>query len=372
MHKINTANYSKLLTKCFDCKIPLMVYGGMGIGKSDIPKQVFKEYAKEKNLQFKEWSSISDDREKQFIINNAGDFFIFMDIRAAQLDPTFLTGIPNMSKSDMLENIPYSWIVYFTIPRANGVIFFDEINLAAPLIQAITYQIIHDRVISDRKLGNNVFALAAGNRLCDNAHIFDMPDPLKDRFVEVEMEISPEQWLKWAIKNNINSHLISFISWKKSYLYRISENGADKNTTPRGIEFLSKLIGDMEISDEYVYELSAARCGVGFAKEFEAYIKCYTKLDWNKIYSDPSIVKDFEIDQMYAIMGGLVEQYKESKFDINKFTQICSVIINLREDFSIATLKMLKNVSLQDFKDNIRGTDIGKEIAVKYGKYVIR
>jgi hypothetical protein len=349
-----------------------MVYGGMGIGKSAIPKQVFIEYAKEKNLQFKEWSSISDSREKELIINNAGDYFIFMDIRAAQLDPTFLTGIPNMSKSDMLENIPYSWIIYFTNPRANGIIFFDEINLAAPLIQAITYQIIHDRVISDRKLGDNVFALAAGNRLCDNAHIFDMPDPLKDRFVEVEMEISADEWLKWAIKNNINSHLIAFITWKKSYLYKISENGTDKNTTPRGIEFLSKLIGDMDISDEYTYELAASRCGVGFAKEFGAYIKCFIKLDWNKIYSNPSIIEKFEIDQMYAIMGGLVEQYKESKFNIDTFSKICSVLLHLREDFSIATLKMIKSVSLQQFKDNIRGTDIGKEIAVKYGKYIIK
>lgn len=370
MHKITTANYARLLTRCFECKSPLITYGGYGIGKSTIPKQVFEKYAKDQDKQYKEWSDLDTD-SKRLAINNAGDFFILMDIRTAQLDPTFLTGIPNMNNTELLENIPYSWCVYFTQPKANGVIFFDEINLAPPTIQAITYQIIHDRVIADRRLGSNVFSLAAGNRLCDNAHTFDMPDPLKDRFTEVELEVNAEEWLKWAINNNINSHIISFITWKKTYLYKISENGADKSTTPRGLEVLSKLIGDMSITDEYTYDLCASRCGIAFAKEFGAYIKCYLQLDWNKIYKSPDCIEKFSIDQLYAIMGGLVEHYKESNFNSDKFTDICNVIKHLREDFAIATMKMMKNSSVQEFKNHIRTLPVGKEIAIKYGKYLI-
>ena len=212
MYKIKTPEYETLLVSCYNVCQPLFISGGPGIGKSAIPRQVFKQIAADEKRTFAEWSDMNLE-QKMDCLKNPDKYWIFADMRTSQMDTTSLVGIPNMANTEMLENIPYSWVVYFTNPKSHGCIFFDEINLAAPIVQSITYSAIHDRVISDRRLSDNVYVFAAGNRSQDKAHTFDMPLPLRDRFAECEIDIDVDHWIKWASKKGINPHLISFINF---------------------------------------------------------------------------------------------------------------------------------------------------------------
>ena len=52
MYKVDTEQYKHLLVKCYNTKSPLYVYGGPGIGKTEIPRQVFPGIASSMNKKY--------------------------------------------------------------------------------------------------------------------------------------------------------------------------------------------------------------------------------------------------------------------------------------------------------------------------------
>ncbi|MFW9948619.1 MAG: hypothetical protein ACFFKA_00665 [Candidatus Thorarchaeota archaeon] len=368
MYSVSTKEYGKLLQRCWDVRSPLYVYGGPGIGKSEIPRQIFEVIAKSKSLKFVEWTDLTLEG-KMDCIKNAEKYFVFCDQRVGQMDSTDLRGIPNMINTEMLETIPMSWVIYFTQANANGVIFFDELNLAAPVVAGQAYQIINDRTIADRRLGDNVFVFGAGNRAIDQAHVFEMPFPLRDRFNEVEIYPSKQEWVEWAA-GKVNPHLIAFINWKESYLYNVVSAKNQKSSTPRGITRASKLIGDEDIISDTVHQFVSIAVGEAFASEFQAYCKHYKSLSWDKIYKNPSTVKEFEVDRLWAVIGGMAEQYSHSVED-KRFNQMMDVINVMHADFGIVGLRMIKETDFKRFKMQIRKYPNFKQIVEEKGKYIL-
>lgn len=368
MYKTSTIGYKEMLRDCYDSKIPLMVYGGFGIGKSMIPRQVFEEIAKAKHRKFVMWEHTTDT-EKNEMIENSGDYFVFCDQRIGQMDSTDLRGIPNMMDTDKLKTIPYAWVIYFTQEDADGVVFFDEINLAPPTVAGSAYQIINDRCISDRKLGDNVFCMGAGNRAEDKAHIFDMPQPLHDRFAEVEIGVSVEDWTKWA-SGKVNPHLISFINWKPNRLYHADVKKGDKPSTPRSVERASKLLRDLDITENHSFELVAIACGEAFATEFQAYAKYYSQLNWASIYKNPESVKKFEMDKLWAVAGGMTDQFLKGVPD-NVFSSMMDVTLEMRPDFALVGLKMMKDGDKKKFVSQIKKCKKFQQIVKTHAKFII-
>jgi hypothetical protein len=372
MHRVNTEQYKDKIRACMKADVPLMAYGAHGIGKSEIPgAQVFPQIAEDMGREFLDWTKASYD-QKMEAIENPEKIWAFLDLRIAQYDPTELRGLPNMANSEMLENIPYSWIVYFTKAKAAGVIFFDEINLAPPVVSGAAYQIIHDRRISDRKLAEDVWVMAAGNRIgVDKAHLFEMPDPLKDRFAECEVYCPVKCWTTWANENGVNPNLVAFVNWKEIYLHRNVEG--DKGSTPRGIVRASKLIEDMDIASNEAHSLISIAAGEAFATEFQAYTKCYAKLNWKSIFANPSSVKDLSVSEVWAVTGGIAELFLK---DLNKadkqklFNQKIEVLEYMQEDFAILAMRMMRESKPKAFKDLIRQHPNFQQLSKKYSKFL--
>jgi MoxR-like ATPase len=368
MYKTSTVGYKQMLTDCYDTKIPLMVYGGFGIGKSMIPRQIFEQIAKDKGREFIVWEKTSNDQKNE-MIENPEKYFVFCDQRIGQMDSTDLRGIPNMMDTDKLQTVPYAWVIYFTQKGADGVIFFDEINLAPPTVAGSAYQIINDRTISDRKLADDVFCMGAGNRAEDKAHIFEMPMPLHDRFAEVEIGVNVDDWTEWA-SANINPHLVSFINWKPNRLYHADVKKGDKPSTPRSVERASKLLADKDITDNHAFELVAIACGEAFATEFQAYAKYYSQLNWANIYKNPSTVKKFEMDKLWAVAGGMTDQFLKGVED-KVFASMMDVTLEMRPDFALVGLKMMKDGNKKKFTTQIKKCKKFQQIVKTHAKFII-
>jgi len=385
MYKMDTKNYAATIRNCYGKKVPLFVYGGPGIGKSEIPRQVFKDIVKEMNagprsknpLKYIEWTSCSLVDKKEIILN-PDKYFVFCDQRVGQMDSTDLRGIPNLIDKDMLETIPMSWVVYFTQKNAHGAIFFDELNLAAPTVAGQAYQIINERAVSDRNLGEDVFVFGAGNRPgIDQAHTFDMPFPLRDRFCEFEVEPNVTEWTKWAT-GHVNSHLVAFVNWKESYLYNVDKNSANKSSTPRGIVRASRLIGEDDVTSNEVFASVSISCGEGFAIQFKAYCKHFQSLNWDSIFKNPASIEKFETDKLWACIGGLAEQYNKfektykSKKEIQKrFDEITQIILYMRADFAIVGLRLMKDGDVKKFSTLIRNCAHIDEVSARYQQYIV-
>jgi len=372
MLQLNCGQYAKILKTCYDAKSPLFVYGPPGCGKSEICRQVFSKVAQDEGLEFREWTDITSD-EKMECINHPEKYWILCDQRVGAMDPSDLRGIPNMANKEMLELIPYSWVIYFSKPEAHGAIFFDELNLAPPTVAGQAYQIINERRVADRKLSNHVFVFGAGNRAEDKANVFQLSFPLRDRFNEFEIMPDKNSWCEWAYQNKINPHIIAFINWKESYLYKPSAVTKEKGSTPRGLARASKLINNMDIISDDVHEIVSIACGESLATEFQAYCKHFQQLDWRKIYGDPTICSGFSVDKLWAIIGGISEHYiKQEK----QFDEIIDVLLGIGHegkyaDFSVVGLRMIRDYDLKLFSKNYKASKSQKKIVSSFGKYIL-
>lgn len=367
MLKVNTNQYKKYLLHNYKLKEPIYIQGGPGIGKSEIPLQVFKKQAKEEGLEFAQWDKTSRE-DKEVMFANRDKYFVYCDQRLAQMDVTDLRGIPKLN-SDRVDPMPPSWVLYFCDPNAHGLIFFDELNLAPQTVQGSAYQIIRDRSMADMMLGDGVYCIAAGNRAEDKAYTFDLPLPLRDRFSEMELRPDVDSWTEWASSESVNPHLIAFVNWKESYLYKISETGADKSTTPRGIARASRLVGNEEIGSPDANMLLSMSVGEAFATEFQGYVKYFKSLDWDEIYSHPESIRELETSQLFAVSGGLSEHFTK---DSKRFDNIINVVEHMQPEFAVMSLRMMRDSNPTTFKRlGQKNKKFVDTIARNLGKFII-
>ena len=339
-----------------------MIYGTFGIGKSDIVKKSAEEKAaKHSDRTYIDWMA-SPDEVKLDALKNPSKYFAVIDIRLSQLEPSDIRGIPNIFNTQevpCLQTIPWSWVMYITRPDACGTLFLDEINLAAPQIAASAYQIINDRVISDRHISDGVNIIAAGNTAKDTDIVYDMPNPLKDRFAELEVKFDSQAWLnEWAAEN-CHPMIYSFCTFRESWIHHVEENDSDKHVTPRGIERASKIINmfakdskDLEITP-FLFEAIAGCVGKAWTFQFEKYVEVYQKLNFSEILENPASVADnslYSIDQRHAIIGGctdrilsVLDDKKISADDKEKkLAQLITVIVYLPSNLFVVAWKQIK------------------------------
>lgn len=347
MFKVSSKAYKDMIKIHYATKTPLFVYGGPGIGKSAIPRQVAAEIAKEKNREFCEWVELTPEQQAN-VSADPSKFFVFVDFRLGTCDSSDLRGLPVLGGNhDSVKYAPQAWILPLSNPKADGMIFFDELNLAAPITAGQAYQIINEKVVSDIKLADNVFIFGAGNRAIDKAQVFSMSFPLKDRFSEIELGVNDDEFCEWAMENGINSHLISFIKWKPSYLYNPPKGTEDKGSTPRGIARASKLINhvkDVELDSPIIYNLVSASLGEAFATEFQAYCTCAASIDFEELIKNPKHVKTLTSqDKRFAICGLLGEHIRKAdtsdKARLSAMFEICH---NMPNEFGVVSLNMMR------------------------------
>ena len=116
-------------------KEPLMLWGPAGIGKTEGIKEYCIRYAMAKGLKYSE--NIDDQAE---------DTFVCQIINLHQFDAAELKGLP----VPVYEEMVTKFFQTNCMPRkGNGIIVFDEINLAPALIMASGYSLVNDRRLGD-------------------------------------------------------------------------------------------------------------------------------------------------------------------------------------------------------------------------------
>jgi hypothetical protein len=175
-----------------DLRLSLMIWGPPGIGKSAVVRQAAE---------------------------SAGVGFI--DVRLSQLAPTDLRGLP------VPERLPEGggisrWFPPDFLPReGRGVLFLDELNMAPPAMQGVAQQLILDRRVGNYELPDGWFVWAAGNRKEDRASVFDMPAPLANRFVHLEVLPDLESFRAHAISQGVSEQILAFLSFRADLLHRV-------------------------------------------------------------------------------------------------------------------------------------------------------
>ncbi len=190
-------------------RVPLHIWGACGVRKSQIVAQVASDLS---------WE--------------------FLDIRAVQLDPVDLRGLPRIS-ADKAEWVPPK----FLPTSGNGILFLDELTSAPQMTQAGCYQLVLDRKLGEYQLPDGWVVIAAGNPASERGVHFSMPRPVRNRFVHLNLEPDFEDWCQWAIRAGVRPEVIAFLRFKPALLHEAdSTSEANAWATPRSWEMASSVL----------------------------------------------------------------------------------------------------------------------------------
>jgi len=339
-------------------KRSLFIWGGIGIGKSYTVKQTAEEMAKEEGRKFYDFTKLTKEDIAE-IENNPSKAFLYYDIRLSQFDPSDLRGLPSINGKETVDwKIP-TWVKLFSLPNIAGMIFFDELNLAPPSIQASAYQIIHDRCISDTPISDKVVVIGAGNRTEDRGNVYELAKPLQNRFLHVELEIpSVDDWSKWAFENqDIDDRVVVFLQNRPAFLYKVSERAGDEAfPTPRSCEWWGKLIKDTEDLEE-IERRTALAVGTEVASEFVAFLKLKKSINFQEILENPEKIKeipDEEVHLKYALISLILDWYGKQRKDTKTLKKVLEMASNLQpKEFSILLLRGIRAKNPSSFMKHI-------------------
>jgi hypothetical protein len=330
---------------------PIFLWGPPGIGKSDIVAQ------------------ITDSLPNSHLI----------DIRLSLWEPTDIKGIPyfDSNTGTMVWGAPSELpSEEFASQYDNIVIFFDEMNSAAPAVQAAAYQLILNRRVGQYKLPDNVRIVAAGNRDADKGVTYRMPAPLANRFVHLELSVSFDDWFAWSVDNKIHKDVVGFLNFSKKDLYDFDPKSPSRSfATPRSWSFVSELLED-ELDENTTTDLVSGSVGEGLAVKFMAHRKVASQMPNPTDILDGKVkeLKTKEISATYSLTVSLCYELKEAsdkgdkKFDdkVNNFLRFA--MDNFETELVVMGIKLaLTQYGLPIDPDEIECFD---EFHERFGKYI--
>lgn len=331
-------------------KRPIFLWGPPGIGKSEVVEQI--------------GASINAH---------------VIDVRLSLWEPTDIKGIPYFDPTvgKMVWGAPSE------LPDAemaaqyeNIILFLDEMNSAAPAVQAAAYQLILNRKVGTYKLPDNVMIVAAGNRESDKGVTYRMPAPLANRFVHLEMQVNFDDWFQWAVDNGIHQDVVGYLTFAKKDLYDFDPKAASRSfATPRSWTFVSELIED-DIDDSTTTDLVSGSIGEGLAVKFMAHRRLAASMPNPTDILDGKVKKmdSKEISAMYSLTVALCYELKEAdtKNDKKFNDKVNNFLRFSMDNFDTELVIMGIKVALTQYRLPIDpdATECFDEFHERYGKYI--
>ena len=353
---VTSVQARKAILKAFKVKRPVFLWGPPGIGKSEVVSEITEEL---------------------------GGFMI--DLRMAQMEPTDIRGIPFFNK----DIGKMDWAPPIDLPDEELAsqypivcLFLDEMNSAAPAVQAAGYQLILNRRVGKYKLPDNVVIVAAGNRESDKGVTYRMPMPLANRFLHIEMRSDFASWQNWAVNKGIHKDVVGYLSFAKQDLYDFDSKSSSRAfATPRSWCFVSDLLNDEDDTDsDTLFNLVAGSVGEGLA------VKCMAHRKVAGQMPEPSDilagkVKELrvkEVSAMYSLTISLCYELKDAldnkRVNTKQFHEMADNFFSyIMANFETELVVMGAKVALKTYRLPIEPSQLKHfdDFHKKYGKYIV-
>ena len=343
------------LLKCFNKQRPIFLWGPPGIGKSELVASVAEEL----------------------------DGLMY-DLRLGQMDPTDIRGIPFYNK----DNGTMDWAPPIDLPDVDTaskypvvVLFLDEMNSAAPAVQAAAYQLILNRRVGKYQLPDNVVMVAAGNRESDKGVTYRMPTPLANRFIHQEMRVDFDSWEHWAVKNKVHKDVVGYLESSKQDLYDFDPKGASRSfATPRSWTFVSDLLEDDTTDKPTLTNLIAGAIGEGLAVKFMAHRKVASEMPnpTDILEGKEKDLKVKDISAMYALVVSMCYELKErqdkdtAEAEFNRYVDNFFEYMMKNFETEITVMGARTALTTYDLKFSPTKLKSFDKFHEKYGKYILK
>ncbi|MGQ7932158.1 ATP-binding protein [Paraburkholderia sp. D1E] len=286
---VNPAQLIELLTAYIPARLPVLITGPAGIGKSDIVDRA--AYAKGHDL----------------LISHP-----------VVEDPTGSKGLPFPSADGKTAaHLPFGDLERAVNSTRPLVWFLDDLGQASPAVQAAKMQLLLARRVGSHELPPHVTFVAATNRRSDNAGVSGILDPVISRFATVvELQPTVNDWTAWAILNNVPAELIAFLRFRPDLLFvQKRSRDIENSPSPRTWGFLAKT---MPVVPKGLELLSySGTVGVEAATELMSFLGIYRQLPSpDSILLNPDTAQIPEnTSALYAVTAALAAYSNEGNFD---------------------------------------------------------
>jgi hypothetical protein len=168
-------------------KLSVMLWGSPGVGKS----QLIVELARRREAKLR-------------------------DVRLSQKTASDIGGLPALDH----QNKQTTFYLPDFLPREDepGILFLDELPGADEQTRIAAYGLILERRVANWTLGDRWRIIAAGNRPEDGAISCDLGTAMMDRLVHLVIEPTAQDWLAWAMENDIAPEVMAFIQVRPDLL----------------------------------------------------------------------------------------------------------------------------------------------------------
>jgi hypothetical protein len=287
--KVTPAQLTELLSLYVPKRLPVLITGRPGIGKSDIVEQV------------------AHATEHELLISHP-----------VVEDPTDSKGLPFPAPDGLnAKFLPFGDLERAMKARHPLIWFLDDLGQASPAVQAAKMQLLLARRIGEHVLPPHVTFLAATNRRTDNAGVTGILDPVISRFATVvELEATIDGWTKWAVRNNVPPELIAFLRFRPDLLsVQKTSRDIENSPSPRSWGFVAKTMGVVPKHLEHISH--AGSVGEGAATELVSFLQIYRELpnpDALLATPDKAMIPQTP-STLYAIATALAARATEANFD---------------------------------------------------------
>jgi len=360
--KLYHAQLQNELDTFYETQQALFIWGTFGIGKSFAVKRFAKNKAAALGLEFSEdFNDVNNEKK-----------FCYLELILHQFDPASLIGIP-FANADRTKTV---YLPLGLLPeKGKGIVFFDEMNLAAPMLQNMAYQIIETRKLGFYRVPDGYISIGAGNLDDDRGHTIPMAMPLQNRFCHAELNIPSVDDLEFEYRNEkgrdpivevipgwvndfavpmgVDHRIINFLKYQQSYLYMFNTDDEVSKAiaTPRTWYKTSARIKNVpynEANEPSLERRVGMGVGAAIGNQFVAWLALSREYDIADIFKKEKIDPPTEIDYLYSLISALLGYYQAHMKEKNA-KELAVKLLHLTEQFKPEhTAMMLSQVKITD------------------------
>jgi hypothetical protein len=276
----------RILCKTLPARIPVMIAGKPGIGKSDILKQVVATIGCSYSESHPVCDSPIDYKGLGFCVDGKATFLPF-DV---------MYDLCNVKENKLHIHV------------------FEDVGQSSQSIQAAMMQVILARRINKNIISDSVVFVCLTNRREDKAGVSAILEPLKSRHASIlTLQTTFADWKVWALENDINEMVLAYLETMPSSLDKFLPTTDMVNSpSPRTWYNLSRLlnIGVCE------FPVICGAIGKEEGVAFTSFMSVYSKMvSLETILSSPDTAEiPNDISARIAIVNMLV--YNMSKTNV--------------------------------------------------------
>jgi len=302
--------------------LPILLCGPSGIGKTDISRQVAREH---------EWD--------------------YLDIRLAGMLPEDLRGYPKSeswidvkARKELGVGGPlYPELKFILIDKLNtvfetqgpGLLDFEELNRAHPDVHQPIFQLIGDRMMDNRVMGEEWRIIASINPDSDSQYIVNAMDlAFTRRWVFINVIPDTPSWLEYAKGAQFHPVVLRFIQLNPTLLYKnVSEH---LTLMPAVWERVSQLLYSFRNQKEFSERgLVPLQLLVGKSTGNEVYTLAFKEMK-DDIYAQ-EIIEGYHSDR--RLRQTIRKMFQNG--EISRLTQIATQVAGQMTDWTVHTMQFV-------------------------------